>query len=111
MAEPAAKMRKKYDLARHHAWAGLGLLSVVAAVRLLLPALPDGLFLAISSTLIVYILFWLFLTYRYRAGLKADSSPITEVSAEKAKTALEKARLKLEKKRAKAEIKARKKAG
>ncbi len=109
MSKPSPEQHKrKYDLARHHAWGGLGFLSVALAIRYILPSVPDKIILPIVIILLLYILFWLFLTYRYLSDLKAGTtSPNFERENEKA----EKARLKIEKKRIKAEIKKNKGAG
>ena len=98
---------KKYPLAKHHAWGGLALLSLVSALRLLFPDIPDWLAFPLIGILIVYILLWLGLTYRYRKELPEETS-FPEVSGkeeEKIRKKEAKNRLKLEKKRAKAELK------
>jgi hypothetical protein len=106
---PSPALRKKYDLARHHAWGGLGILTVVSAIRVLYPPLPDEIFIPAASLLLFYVVFWLFLTYRYRGGLAASAAGAA--SEERAKYEVEKARLKLEKKKAKTKLKAHKKSG
>ena len=84
--------RKKYEWYRHHAWAGLGLLSVFLAIRYFV-FIPDVISLPVIFILVAYILIALLQTYRYSHALIA-----------------EKEKLKLEKKKIKAELKARKKA-
>ena len=104
--------RRKYDISRHHAWAGLGFLSVALALRYLFPSLPNRVSSAAILILIVYILFWLSLTYRYRSGLREESpSERMQAPLGKERVELDKIRLKLEKKRSKANYKLYKKGG
>lgn len=109
-----SEYKKKYQRFRHHAWAGLGFLSVAFALRLLFPEsfemLPPVIFI-----LVIYIVVALLFTYRYRAGLSAEEKvekvqPPVEVEKEKIHAEVEKERLKLEKKKAKTEAKKTKKA-
>ena len=98
---------------RHHAWAGLGFLSVVLAIRILFLEQADFL-TPIVVILLIYIIVALIFTYRYRAGLLADDKalklkPSEDLEKEKIRADLEKERLKTEKKKAKAEAKAKKK--
>lgn len=96
--------KRKYEIYRHHAWAGLGLLTVFLATRYLYPNLPSLFFFPVLTGLIVYILIGLLGTYRYRKGLSAreDESPgsqgsfstILEEKKEKNKAKIEKKRLK-----------------
>ena len=101
-------MAHRYALARHHAWAGSVLLAVLLAIRLFFftqeNTINEPLFISIGVLLIIYILVALFFTYRYRLGLKQQSS--TQLSSE---TIGEKDRLKLEKKTQKAQVKQQKK--
>jgi len=105
--------KRKYHLFRHHAWAGLGFLSVVLAIRLIF--FESATFLTpIVVILVIYIIVALIFTYRYRAGLSAKDEvfqvkPSVDIEKEKIKADLEKERLKLEKKKAKAEAKKEKK--
>jgi hypothetical protein len=104
-----AEYKKKYHAFRHHAWAGLGFLSVVVAIRLILFE-QAALLTPIIVILAIYILVALIFTYRYRAGLSVDPTVInveTSVDLEKAKlkSEVEKEKLKIEKKKAKAEAK------
>jgi len=46
--------KRRYNLFRHHAWAGLGFLSVLLAVRILFPELLE-LLQPILVVLIVYV--------------------------------------------------------
>jgi uncharacterized membrane protein len=64
------KYKKRYNLFRHHAWAGLGFLSVLLAVRILFSELLE-LLQPILVVLIVYVVIALIFTYKYRAGLSA----------------------------------------
>jgi cytochrome c biogenesis protein CcdA len=107
-----AEYKKKYHMFRHHAWAGLGFLSVFLAIRILF--LEQATFLTpIVVILIIYIIVALIFTYRYRLGLTAEEEVVQVKTSidekERLKAELEKKRLKLEKKKLKAESKARKK--
>ena len=110
-----SEYKKKYQTFKHHAWAGLGFLSVLLAIRLLTNDFE--ILTPIIGILLVYIVVALIFTYRYSAGLSAEEAvthvqPSTdiELEKEKLKAKLEKKRLKIEKKKAKAEIKKAKKA-
>jgi uncharacterized membrane protein len=92
--------RKKYEISRHHAWAGTALLSVLLAFRLVF-SLPNEIVMPIAFFLIVYILISLFFTYKYHKAL----SQALKAKGEEAKSEKEK----LEKKRIKAEAKVKKK--
>ena len=105
--------RKKYDIARHHAWAGAVLLSVFSVLTVLLRTsdisdIPDYLILVIGLGLVLYTVISLFFTYRYRSGLLI-SEKVVKVEVSSRDTDLEKERLKAEKKKAKAEAKRTKK--
>ena len=108
-----AKNKKKYHAFRHHAWAGLGFLSVVLAFRLIF--LDQAEFLTpIVVILAIYIMIALLFTYKYRSGLYAEETvlkvePSVEVEKEKIHAEVEKEHLKIEKKKAKAEAKKAKK--
>jgi hypothetical protein len=107
--------KRKYQRFRHHAWAGLGFLSVVIAIRIIFS--EQALFLTpIIVILAIYIVVALIFTYRYQAGLSAEDTivkvePSAEVEKERLNAEVEKERLKVEKKKVKAEAKAQKKAG
>ena len=118
-----AEYKRKYQAYKHHAWAGLGFLSVFLAVRLILgvsaPDAPDILD-PIIFLIILYIIIALLFTYRYRSGLSAKEEavhtkevanvqPSDEIEKEKIQAEVEKELLKLEKKKAKAEAKKAKK--
>ena len=99
-----SEYKRKYNAFRHHAWAGLGFLSVVLAIRLVLAEQAQFL-TPIIFILIIHVVIALILTYKYRAGLSANETVVkVEPSAE-----IEKERLKIEKKKAKAEAKKAKK--
>ncbi len=104
--------KRKYQIFKHHAWAGLGFLAVLFAIRVIFP-LSTQILSPLIFVLIVYIVVALIFTYKYRAGLSAKEkvlSPSEELGKEKIKADVEKSRLKVEKKKAKAEAKAKKKA-
>lgn len=97
--------KRKYNIARHHSWAGTVILSVVLAIRIIIPDIPDIILYVVVSVMVVYTLCSLFFTYKYRAGLSSQEKIIiVDASVE-----IEKERLKLEKKRTKAEAKSMKK--
>lgn len=105
--------KRKYQAFRHHAWAGLGFLSVSLAVRIIFPG-SSCVLTPIIFVLLIYILVALILTYKYRKGLSSEGeivpdAPSFEVEKERLKTEVEKQRLKIEKKKAKAEAKKAKK--
>jgi len=109
-----AAYKRKYQAFRHHAWAGLGFLSIAFALRLLFPESFEML-TPVIFILVIYIVVALLFTYRYRAGLSAEEKvvqvqPSVEIEKEKLQTEIEKERLKLEKKKAKIEAKKTKKA-
>ena len=112
------EFKKKYHAFRHHAWAGLGFLSVVLAFRLIFFEEAD-LLTPVIIVLAIYIIVALIFTYRYRAGLSYEEkivniekieSPKNDIKKEEIKAELEKKRLKIEKKKAKSEAKSKKKA-
>ena len=117
-AFPVDSDKAKYAMAKHHAWAGSVLLAVLVATRGFLELssirVNDTIFVVIGIILILYTLFSVFLTYRYRSGLTLEQKKIVEVHHHNSKddlekkkidAKLEKERLKLEKKKAKAEAK------
>ena len=106
--------KRRYQAFRHHAWAGLGFLSVALAVRLIFLESSDIL-TPIIFILMLYILVALLFTYKYRSGLSAPDETTTvqssdKIEREKIKAKTEKERLKLEKKKAKTIAKKSKKA-
>ena len=98
--------KKKYDVARHHAWAGSVLLAVLVATRGFFEIsdikIDDRIIIAIGMILVFYILIAIFLTYKYRSGLLAEQK-IVELQIKT--DSFKKEKLKIEKKKAKAEIK------
>lgn len=109
MKKDLMEYKRKYNSFRHHAWAGLGFLSVVMAFRLLFHESADILNIVIFL-LIIYIIVSLLFTYRYRAGLSAEEKTVTKIIEQsKDDIDLEKERLKIEKKKAKVEAKTKKK--
>ena len=68
--------KRRYELFRHHAWAGLGLLTVFLALRYFISSIPLWISLPVGSVLIVYILIGLIGTYRYSGGLSAPNETI-----------------------------------
>ena len=99
--ESLSENKKKYNMARHHAWAGTVILSVVLAIRILIPDIPDIILYVVVLLLVIYILIALFFTYKYRSGLSARESVVSVDSS----VEIERERLKLEKKKAKTEVK------
>jgi len=97
--------KKKYNIARHHSWAGTVILSVVLAIRILIPDIPNIILYSVVSVLVVYILCSLFFTYKYRSGLSLQE----KIASVDASVEVEKERLKFEKKRNKTEAKLMKK--
>ena len=103
--------KRKYQAFRHHAWAGLGFLSVLLAISVIAPWLL--VFLSpILVVLIAYVVISLLFTYKYYRGFSATEESIPhseEVEKEIIHADVEKERLKLEKKKTKAKVKAKKK--
>jgi len=109
--EKLGRLKQKYDIMRHHAWAGSVLLAVLVAVRGFLELsdiiIDDRIIILLGIILIIYILAAVFFTYKYRAGLTAEQQSIQINVSSSDKT--EKEKLKIEKKKAKAELKKTKK--
>ena len=106
-----SEYKRKYDLVRHHAWAGLGFLSVLLAMRIIFQEISE-LLQPILVVLIAYVVISLLFTYKYYRGLSATQESIPhseEVEKEKIHAEVEKERLKLEKKKTKAKVKTKKK--
>jgi len=103
------EFKKKYQIFRHHAWAGLGFLSVVLAFRIIFFKSAEFL-TPIIVILGIYIIIALVFTYRFRSGLSSveQGSKIDqniELEKEKINAKKEKDKLKLEKKRSKNKLK------
>ena len=120
MEKDAGEYKRKYARFRHHAWAGLGFLSVVLAIRIILPEYSvflTPIIFVLIIVLIIYVFVALLFTYKYREGAAPveESAPSVtpSVELEKAQLAaeIEKTRLKVEKKKAKTKAKAEKKKG
>jgi len=99
--------KRKYQRFRHHAWAGLGFLAVLMALRIIVNL---EILTPILVILLIYIVVALLLTYKYRTGLSAEEKVIQiqlsdDLEREKLESEVEKERLKLEKKKVKAEAK------
>jgi len=117
-----SEYKRKYDISRHHAWAGSVLLAVLVATRGFLELskidVNDNIVVILGIILVVYTLTSVFLTYTYRSGLYSEQKKVVEVhhhdskddyDKKKIRADLEKERLKLEKKKAKIEAKKTKK--
>jgi len=100
-----ATYKRKYQAFRHHAWAGLGFLSIAFALKLLFPESFEML-TPVIFILVIYIVVALLFTYGYSAGLSVDEKIVHVKSSS---SNIEKERLKVEKKKAKAEVKSKKK--
>jgi MFS superfamily sulfate permease-like transporter len=103
--------KRKYQIFKHHAWAGLGFLAVLFAIRFILPEITL-IFSPIIFILIVYILVALIFTYKYRSELTSINEINVVTTDEKSKNQIiktNKDQLKIEKKKAKAEVKRQKK--
>jgi len=107
-----SEYKRKYGVFRHHAWAGLGFLSVLLAIRIIVPSLSEIIH-PILAILAIYVVVSLLFTYKYRLGLTAEKviqiQPSDEIEKERMKIEVEKELLKVEKKKAKAEVKKAKK--
>ena len=107
-----SEYKRKYEIYRHHAWAGTAFLSILLALRYFIASIPRYIFIPLGSLLIVYILIAVIYTYRYRAGFSGTRDPdrAVEPSETGKPQTPEPGSLKIEKKRAKSEAKALKKA-
>jgi len=108
MTQKKLTKKQSYDLARHHAWAGGILLSILLALRLLLPQLPQTPITILALLLITYITISVLLSYRYKNAL-TQSEPTPQKTTEDKEYELEKQRLKLKKKQEKNNYKIQKK--
>jgi uncharacterized membrane protein len=109
--ENISEYKRKYEIFRHHAWAGTAFLSVLLALQYLVTSIPRYIFIPVGTLLILYILIAVVLTYRYRAGLSKieDLDQAVESSRMGKSQTPQPDSLKIEKKRVKSEAKARKK--
>jgi uncharacterized membrane protein YuzA (DUF378 family) len=113
--------KRKYAMAKHHAWAGSVLLAILGAIRwyAIDTEYPqkDLIFIIFGILIIIYILIALFFTYRFRSGLAEEETQINQrnisnqsSSQPNSETSLSPKDLaKIEKKKAKAESKQLKK--
>jgi len=111
--------KRKYDISRHHAWAGSVILAIVLAIRIFLETteiiINDWIIIIIGGIIVIYTLSAVILTYKYRSGLTSEQKVIeihtssNGIEKEQLITKAEKERLKIEKKKAKAKLKAEKK--
>lgn len=73
-------IKKKYEISRHHAWAGSILLAILLAIRIFFETSDineyNQIILIIGFIIIVYMLISLILTYRYRSSLTFDDKTI-----------------------------------
>lgn len=97
---------KKYAQIKHHAWAGLGFISLLSAINYFF-SIPKYVVIPLLIIFIIYSSISLILTYRYREGIAKDSIQLYKELQESQKS--EKNKSKLEKKRIKNKIKAEKK--
>ena len=113
-----AEYKRKYDIARHHAWAGSVILAIFLALRFFLETtdviIDNWIILLIGIIVIIYTLTAVIFTYRYRSGLTSQQKIIevhtsSEIEKEPLKAKAEKEKMKIEKKKAKAKLKAEKK--
>lgn len=120
-----SEYKRKYDISRHHAWAGTVLISILLAIRIFLEISNiltitntiNTIIIIIGLILVVYTLSSLFLTYKYRGGISLSQekkiihlhSSIDKIGNDKIKSRKEKEQLKIEKKKAKTELKKAKK--
>jgi hypothetical protein len=110
-----AEYKRKYDISRHHAWAGSVILAIVLAIRIFLETtnimINDWIIIIIGGIVVIYTLSAVIFTYKYRSGLSSEQKIIEihtnseNIDKEILKSKLEKERLKIEKKKAKSEAK------
>ena len=108
-----SEYRRKYYTFRHHAWAGLGFLSVLLVIRIVVPTISE-IILPILTVIIIYVVISLIFTYRYRAGINVEEKVIQvqtseDIEKEKIRSEVEIERLKIEKKKIKTNAKKTKK--
>jgi hypothetical protein len=114
-------LRAQYEIARHHAWAGTVLLSVLLAIRIFFEMaenriIPDNIFILFGLIIASYTLGALFFTYRYREALLQKEQENyqkaideTHLISGKTENDRRKQRYKIEKKKVKTKIKKEKK--
>lgn len=116
-----ADYKRKYAMAKHHAWAGSVLLAILGAIRWFVDdntyPQKDLIFITLGILLILYILIALLFTYRFRSGLAEEETNIQQqISTDRSTSQTESSTVlspkelaKIEKKKAKAESKRLKK--
>ena len=107
--------KKKYSIAKHHAWAGSLFLAILLAIRAFFEIsninFDDRIILFIGAIIVIYMIIALFFTFKYRVGLTADGNHVEleilsdNKDKEKVNYKIEKEKMKIEKKRAKSDIK------
>ncbi len=110
-------IRAQYDIARHHAWAGTVLLSLLLAIRIILEMaenrfIPEIVFVSLGVIIVLYTLGALLFTFRYRNALKQKEQEKYEktlTTTEKSTEKQTKQHYKIEKKKAKSQLKKEKK--
>ena len=110
-----AEYNKKYNIFRHHAWAGSVILAIILAVRIFLETtditINDWVIVIIGGSVVIYTLAAVILTYNYRSGLTSEQKIIEihtssdNIKKERIRAEVEKEKLKFEKKKAKVEAK------
>ena len=110
MTKKKTELKRKYDIFRHHAWAGTVLLSVLLALRIFLEIsditfIPDSIILSIGIIIVLYTLISLFLTYKYRSGISTDKNVEIKPLDIKHSEKIEKQKYKIEKKKIKNKVK------
>jgi len=113
--------KRKYEIYRHHAWAGTVLLSVLLAIRIFLEMaenriIPEIIFIILGALIAFYTLGALFFTYRYRRALvqkelEINQKTVDETLASSSKTEKNQAKqqYKIIKKKVKNQVKKEKK--
>ena len=119
MEKNEKNIKKKYEVSRHHAWAGSILLAILLAIRIFFETSNineyNQIILVIGFFIIVYMLISLILTYRYRSSLYFDDKTINVMLPSKSSDDIkqnekyDKNLAKIEKKKAKEKLKTIKK--
>ena len=110
-----SEYKRKYAMAKHHAWAGSVLLAILGALRWFSDETEwyqkDIIFILLGILIIIYIVIALGFTYRFRSGLTTQETSDIQIRSNqkhqtKNTTILDpKEQEKIEKKKAKAESK------
>ena len=120
MATSKPEYKRRYAMAKHHAWAGSILLAILGAIRWFTDGTEwyqkDIIFIIAGVLIIIYILIALVFTYRFRSGLAEEIPTIQQPSNQESKQSdnfkpilSPKEQEKIEKKKTKAESKRLKK--